>query len=155
MKIEFDYILENNGWAVGKLKSREFSTEFKASYLHDTLNSIIKALIGLLTDRKRVIIPFYDEPGEHQLVIEKIDSSKIEIELKWYNDYVTEYFIESDKFTLIYKGETTLKSFISNGMDSVKKILDENGIEDYKEKWRHEFPISDYKKLTELKNTNA
>lgn len=155
MKIEFDYILEEHGWAVGKLKSRDFSAEFNASYLHDTLNSIISALIGLLTDRNRVVIPFYDEPGEHQIVIEKIDSTKITIELKWYEDYATEYMIDADKYESLFKGETTLKSLVSNGFHSIKRILDENGIEGYKEKWRHEFPISDYKKLTELKSTNA
>lgn len=155
MKIEFDYILEEHGWAVGKLKSRDFSAEFNASYLHDTLNSIINALIGLLTDRNRVVIPFYDEPGEHQIVIEKIDSTKITIELKWYENYATEYMIDTDKYESLFKGETTLKSLVSNGFDSIKKILDENGIEGYKEKWRHEFPISDYNKLTELKRTNA
>jgi len=150
MKIEFDYILEDHGWAIGKLKARDFSVEFNASYLHDSLNSIINALIGLLTDRKRVVIPFYDEPGEHQLVIEKIENSKIIIELRWYEDYATEYFIDGDKFELLYNGETTLNSFISNGFNSVKKILDENGIKGYKEKWRREFPISDFKKLTKL-----
>ncbi|QQX75610.1 MULTISPECIES: hypothetical protein [Aequorivita] len=156
MKIEFNYILKDHGWAIGKLKSKDFSTEFNASYLHDTLNSIINALIGLLTDRKRVMIPFYDEPGEHQLVIEKIDNTKkITIELKWYEDYATEYFIDSDKYELLYKGETTLKSFITNGFNSIEKILNENGIEGYKEKWRREFPIVDFKKLTELKSTNA
>ena len=155
MKIEFDYILEEHGWAVGKLKSRDFSAEFNASYLHDTLNSIINALIGLLTDRNRVVIPFYDEPGEHQVVIEKIDSTKITIELKWYEDYATEYMIDADKYESLFKEETTLKSFIANGFNSIEKILNENGIDGYKEKWRHEFPISDYKKLTELKSTNA
>ncbi len=155
MKIEFDYILEEHGWAVGKLKSRDFSAEFNASYLHDTLNSIINALIGLLTDRNRVVIPFYEEPGEHQIIIEKIDSTKITIELKWYEDYATEYMNDADKYESLFKGETTLKSLISNGFNSIKRILNENGIEGYKEKWRHEFPISDYKKLTELKSTNA
>ncbi len=155
MKIEFYYILKDHGWAIGKLKSKDFSTEFNASYLHDTLNSIINALIGLLTDRKRVVIPFYDEPGEHQLVIEKIDSTKVVIELKWFEDYATEYMIDTDKYDSLFKGETTLKSIISNGYDSIKKILDENGIDGYKEKWRHEFPISDYNKLTKLKSTNA
>lgn len=153
MKIEFDYILKENGWAIGMLKSRDFSTEFNASYLHDTLNSIINAIIGLLTDRKRVAIPFHDEPGEHQLVIEKIDSNKVSIELKWYEDYATEYVIDTDKYVSLFKGETTLKGFFSIAFDSIKRILDENGIEGYKEKWRHEFPISDYKKLTELKTT--
>tara|TARA_R110002020_G_C16117543_1_gene760086 strand:- start:434 stop:913 length:480 start_codon:yes stop_codon:yes gene_type:complete len=155
MKIEFDYILKEHGWAIGTLKSRDFSAKFNASYLHDTPKSIINALIGLLTDRNRVVIPFYDEPGEHQIVIEKIDSIKITIELKWYQDYATQYMIDTDKYESLFKGETTLKSLISNGFNSIKRILDENGIDGYKEKWRHEFPISDYKKLTELKSKNT
>ncbi len=150
MKIEFSYILKEHGWAIGTLKSRDFSAEFNASYLHDTLNSIINALIELLTDRKRVVIPFYDEPGEHQIVIEKIDSTKITIELRWYEAYATDYMIDTEKYESLFKGETTLKSLVSNGFDSIKRILDEEGIDGYKEKWRHEFPVSDYKKLTEL-----
>lgn len=139
MKIEFEYILKDHGWAIGKLKSRNYLTEFHASHLHDSMRSMINSLIGLLTDRTRVVIPFYDEPGERQLIIEKIDSSKIVLELKWYEDYATEYLIEADKYESLYKGETTLKSFITNSYDSIKRILDENGIDDYK-------------KLTELKN---
>jgi len=155
MKIELDYILEDAGWATGKLTAREFQTEFDASYLHDSLASIIQAAIGLLTDKERVIIPFFSEPGENQLVIEKIDENKIEIELRWYEDWASWNMIDPNKYESVYKGQTTLKSFVVNAYNTAKRIVDKNGLEGYSEKWQGEFPIDDFKKLEELKKTRT
>jgi hypothetical protein len=150
MKIEFDYIIENGGGAVAKLSARNFQKEFDASFLHNSLASIIYAAIGLLTDKTRITIPFFSEPGEHQIVIEKIDDDNIEQELRWYDDYASWNMIDPNKYKSLYKGKTTLKSFIINAYNSAKRIINENGMEGYAEKWRRAFPIDDFKRLESL-----
>ncbi|MCK7591056.1 hypothetical protein M0G43_10765 [Subsaxibacter sp. CAU 1640] len=154
MKIEFQYILEDHGWAVAHLSARDFKTEFDASFLHDSLSSTLQAAITLLTSNSKVIIPFFSEPGEHQLVIHKIDNHTIELELRWYDDWTTWNKAGTDDYETMFKGETTLKSFIFNVYDSAKKILDENGVEGYFKKWRIDFPLDAYKHLERLKDTS-
>lgn len=150
MKIEFDYILEDHGWAVGKLRARDFYTEFDASYLYDSLDSVLWGAIGLVTDKQKVTIPFFSEPGEHQIVIEKLDRDKIEIELRWYDDYVSWNMVSQNEYEIIFKGETTLKSFVDSAYQTAKRILDEDGPEGYSEKWRGKFPVDDFEKLERI-----
>lgn len=156
MKIEFDYKLIGRGLALGKLNARDFSVEFYASQIYDSLNYIVNGIINLLTDRDRIVIPFFNEPGEHQLIIKIIDNLKVEIELRWFEDDVTAFFPfdSTSGYETIFKGETTIKSFILNAFDSITRILDENGIEGYKDKWGRDFPIEDYNQLKRLIKSN-
>lgn len=147
MKIEFTYTLLDHGWAVAELSARKFSKKFPASYILDSLKYIVQAAMGLSSTRAREVIPFFSEPGEHQMVIEKIDDLRIKIELRWYETCVSFSETDSEDYVLVFCGETTLKSFLKNSFHSARNILEENGLEGYRAKWRKDFPMDDFRKL--------
>lgn len=150
MKIEFTYTLLDHGWAVAELSARKFSKKFPASHILDSLKYIVQAAIGLSNTWTRAFIPFFSEPGEHQMVIEKIDHLRIKIELRWYETCVSINETNSEDYVLSFCGETTLKSFLKGSFHSAKNILEENGMDGYRAKWRKDFPMDDFRKLEKL-----
>lgn len=151
MKIEFDYILQNNGWAIVELCTRNFKIKFNASYLYDSFYSIIQASIDLLSGKNKVIIPFFSEPKEYQIVIEKVDDKYIELELRLYKKGELLNISSTEDHESLFIGQTSMKSFIVNSFNSAKKILNENDMEEYFQKWGRQFPLNEFNKLESLK----
>jgi hypothetical protein len=120
--------------------------------LADLFEGLCK-LINNQSDTER--IAFFDEPGEHSLVISKIDKDEIKIEIFWDNEKegINEANKLQDTGELIYSDTDTLTNLtlvICNGIDS---LLGRHTLEEYKKKWvSFDFPLDTYKKLQLLLN---
>jgi hypothetical protein len=156
MTIHFNYWLTGAGWAEAFFTSDKQNVRFELSYLSDPLADLFDGLCRLInnqSDTER--IAFFDEPGEHSLVISKTDEDEIKIEIFWDNE--KEGISEADKSQykgeLIYSDTDTIKNLtlvICNGVDS---LLERHTLEEYKENWvSFDFPLDRYKQLQLLLN---
>ncbi|MFN4314807.1 MAG: hypothetical protein ACK4E0_10970 [Chitinophagaceae bacterium] len=156
MTTHFNYWLTGPGWAEVFFTSDNHSVRFELSYLSDPLADLFEGLCRLISNQTNIErIAFFDEPGEHSLVISKIADDEIKIEIFW--DKEKDGINETDKSQetggLIYSDRDTLRNLalvICNGIDG---LLERHTLIDYKEKWvSYDFPLEEYKKLQLLLN---
>lgn len=156
MTTHFNYWLTGAGWAEAYFTSDKQNVRFELSYLSDPLTDLFDGLYRLInyqSDAER--IAFFDEPGEHTLVISKIVNDDIKIEIFWDNEKegINEADKSQDTGELIYSDTDTLRNLtlvICNGIDS---LLGRHTLEEYKEMWlSFDFPLDKYKQLQLLVN---
>lgn len=145
--IEIDYILEDAGWAIVKISNEYKQIVLSASYLHDSLKNLAESAIELNTKQEKTVI-FMDEPGEYWLVLKKLDNSKIEYQLRWYEHWASKNLISEEKYKLMLSGSTTLPKYINQIRKNLIHIHENIGPVLYKEKWiQYEFPQYEYQLL--------
>lgn len=152
----FYYWLTGKGWAEIFISSDKQNIRFELSYLSDPLADLFKGLCRLITNKsKNERISFWDEPGEHSLVISKIGKDKIILEIFRDNEKegINDTVDSHDKRELIYSDMDNLSNLslvICTGIDD---MLGRHSLEEYKEKWvSFDFPLEDYNKLKQLLN---
>ena len=156
MTTHFNYWLTGAGWAEAYFTSDKQNVRFELSYLSDPLADLFEGLCRLINNQSDVErIAFFDEPGEHTLVISKIVKDEIKIEIFWDNqkEGINEADKSQDTGELIYSDTDTLRNLtlvICNGIDS---LLGRHTLEEYKEKWvSSDIPLDKYKQLQLLLN---
>jgi len=145
--IQIKYKIDGAGWAIGKIGNGTKKTKFSISYLHDSLKELAESAIEIQEkDFKSVV--FMDEPGEHVLILNKKDETKIEYELRWYEDWWSWNLIDENNFKLVFKGQTTVPKYVNQVRNVLNGIMTELGPKEYRKKWvEHDFPIAEYEKL--------
>jgi len=156
MTTHFNYWLTCAGWAEAFFTSDKQNVRFELSYLSDPLTDLFEGLCRLInngSDTER--IAFFDEPGEHSLVILKIDKDEIKIEIFWDNEKegINEAEKSQDTGELIYSDTDTLRNLTSVICTGIDSLLGRHTLEEYKEKWTSfDFPLDKYKQLQLLLN---
>ena len=154
MTTDFNYWLTGTGWAEVFFTSDKQNLRFHLSYLSDPLEDLFLGLCRLInnqSDTERIV--FAEEPGEHSLIISKLDKEKIKVEIFWSDEWedIREAYKTQTKKELLYSDTDTLKNFavvICVGIDS---LLERHTLVEYKEKWSlFEFPLDKYKQLQQL-----
>ena len=156
MTTHFNYWLTGIGRAEVFFTSDKQNVRFEISYLSDPLADLFLGLCRLINNQSDSIrIVFAEEPGEHSLIISKLNKEKIKLEIFWNQEWedIREANKTQSKKELIYSDTDTLQNFalvICNGIDS---LLERHSWTEYKVQWRLcEFPIEKYKQLQQLLN---
>ena len=156
MTIHFNYWLTGAGWAVVFLTSDKHIVRFELSYLSDPLTDLFEGLCRLINSESVIEkIAFFDEPGEHSLVISKFDKDEIKIEIFWNTEKegINEVDKSQNTGEIMYSDTDTLRNLalvICVGIDS---LLGRHSLKDYKDKWvSFDFPLDKYKQLQLLLN---
>jgi hypothetical protein len=154
MTKHFNYWLTGTGWAEVFFTSDNQNIRFEFSYLSDPITDLFDGLYRMSNNQSDALkILFVEEPGEHSLIISKVDNEKIKIEIFWSDEWegISNTNQTQTKKELVYFDTDTLKNFtlvICNGIDS---LLGRHSLTDYKEKWSlFEFPMEKYKLLKQL-----
>lgn len=153
--IEFNYILENAGWAKVLIGKEQQWVEMTVSYLHNSLEELINGFTCLLQNEvtERTVV-FMDEPGEHHLILKK-EGEQLIITVKWYDDWTSWGMYPKEKHTVVFEGKTTVFDFAKQVEISLDTVYLENGTAGYKAKWiEHDFPFYKYKKMKKLLSNN-
>ena len=151
MTHHFNYWLTGAGWAEVFLTSEKQNIRFELSYLSDPLADLFEGLCRLINDQSDIErIAFFDEPGEHSLVISRLDKDEIKIEifLDKEKEGINDTDESQDTGELIYSDTDNLRNLgliICAGIDS---LLARHSLKEYKEKWiSFDFPLDKYKQL--------
>lgn len=156
MTIHFNYWLTGSGWAEVFFTSDKQNVRFELSYLSDPLADLFEGLCRLINNQSDIErIAFFDEPGEHSLIISKCDKDEIKIEIFWDNE--KEGINEADKSQntgeLVYSDTDTLRNLALVVCVGIDSLLGRHTLKDYKEKWvSFDFPLDKYKQLQLLLN---
>jgi hypothetical protein len=112
-----------------------------ASYLHDSLLDLASAACALVNNKTEATVVFMDEPGEHQMVMRRINDKEIELEILRYDDWRS-WKMHDGPGQPRLSGRTTLAHVRGQVLSELRRLLEENGEVGYVEKWvEHPFPM--------------
>jgi hypothetical protein len=154
MTTEFNYYLTGTGWAEVIFVSESQSIRFYVSYLSDPLSQLFEGLCRLIKKESNIEkIIFYDEPGEHSLIITLQEDNTISIEIFWCDNWeeISKADKNSDKKERVFADSDTLKNFVSVICKGIDSFLNRVTSAEYKIKWaEYDFPIDSYHQLNNL-----
>lgn len=142
----FVYADIEHGWACASVSDGSDSVTMRVSYLHDSLDEMTRAVVSLLEGAREASCVFLDEPGEHLWRMQRNDEH-LSLQVLWFNDWASWGF-DSTESKVVFSTVVPLKKFATGIKRALDKIINEMGIEGYKEAWiNHDFPIEQYDKL--------
>lgn len=149
MITHFNYWLTGTGWAEVFFASHKQNVRFELSYLSDPLADLFDGLCRLInnqSDTER--ISFWNEPGEHSLIISTINKDEIGTELYWDSEKEGIKDESTSERELIYSDTDTLNNLASIICTGIDSLLGRHTLKDYKEKWiSSDFPEEKFKRL--------
>jgi len=142
------YVLDEAGWATATIEHNEQHREMRVSYLSDAVWRMLDAAIGLMHGAETVRFGFTDEAGEHECVVTRTGSGDVHIQVFWYKDWTPP---GEDTGDAVFACDCSATQFCEAVFATCKRLLDEHGEEEYKERWvAHEFPTETFERLSRL-----
>lgn len=143
-----DYKLFDAGWAEASFSSSSKSHMVVVSYIHDSLRDLAKAAIVLGDEAETVTVIFLDEPGEHQLILDRLSGNNLNVSIRCFEDWTTGVPFPETEFTTVFEATTTISLFRSEVARVLTSLLEEHGEAGYREKWvLYDFPMAEYRRL--------
>lgn len=144
------YDLHDAGWATVTVECGDQNVQMTASYLHDSLLDLASAACALVKNETEATVVFMDEPGEHQMVMHRINDKEIDLEILWYDDWHSWKMHDGPGHPRL-SGRTTLAHVRGQVLSELRRLLNENGEAGYLEKWgEHPFPMAQMHDLEQL-----
>jgi hypothetical protein len=146
----FEWELHNAGWATATIHT-EPDTEplsMTVSYLYDSLRELARALLAIDAGAKEVAVPLLAEPGEHHLVLQRLDEDRIGWEARWYTAWVTGGRASRDNYELVGRGDVRWRTFRGAIVSELQRLLCDYGEDGYRERWVNDpFPLEELRRL--------
>jgi hypothetical protein len=142
-KLEFEYKLTGTGWASCRYAINNKSSLVTASYLSNALGEFANAVQHISDGGEQVKCSFDEEPGEYRWIFQRQVNHRVQITLLsfnelWGNKPDSEGQVLVDELCDLHELDIATKNML-------ERVLLENGIEGYKEKWcEHDFPMKNY-----------
>lgn len=160
--MRFDYKLDAAGWATATLGDGNREIAMPVSYLHNSLEQLVGAILALSDGREESSVVFVDEPGEHLVLFRRTDGDAVAVEVRWSDDWVrwkwgiwgiddsmeNQSVNTQTSYHIVLEASTTVAELRSLVVAAMGRILTQFGVQGYKIKWRaHDFPLELYEKL--------
>lgn len=153
--MDFEYILEDAGWADAIISNSRGKAEMTVSYLHDSLGDLTKLLLAFVRGETREgSVVFMDEPGECEMVLKRTENDAMTVEVRWFDDWASWDMHPKSKFKVLFTDQVDFWEGFSVLKRAVDRVYNEFGSKKYKEMWiEHDFPESEVLELRRLANT--
>jgi hypothetical protein len=146
--LEIEYEVQEAGWALAKVRNDNAEVEMTTSYLHDSLKELAEVALYFVKGGNAAKVVFMDEPGEHQIWLERINDKELKYTVVWYDDWESWEMYPSDKYKTLLKGICTDKRLKHQVTNILWGIYENLGEDKYLELWgEHKFPTELYQEL--------
>jgi hypothetical protein len=141
--------LTGSGWAECVLNIDGQLITTTASYLSHALESLLQATIEIVKGNPEAKASFDEEPGEYRWLFRRLNEQQINVKIFWFDELWNN---EPDKNgQLIFEANCRLRTFAGAILSASQKVLSDNGIAGYKNKWHeHDFPLNTQNDLKRL-----
>ncbi len=144
----FSYGTFEHRWLDATLTDGEQSVTLIASaYLYDAPTDLLWAPVQLLESTPMVRIHWFHEPGEYRWRIERMGES---VSIRVWCLKQAGRSLNEEEGTLVFSSVCSLLRFARQVRAATQAILDRYGREEYRLRWRWDFPDSAHKRLGEL-----
>jgi hypothetical protein len=118
-------------------------------YLTDALGDLLRCVIQLLEGYEFAWCVWEDDPGEHKWIF-RLHGDAVEIRILRFETSFTGYGAPEEWATPIFEATRPLLKFAVKVRDEVRRLSNEVGGEQYRLRWRHEFPENYFDTLRRL-----
>ncbi|XAM01252.1 hypothetical protein OT109_07645 [Phycisphaeraceae bacterium D3-23] len=141
------YSLHRAGWATARLDHGQ-PVEMTVSYLHDSLLDLATSVLLVERGANEARVIFMDEPGEHQLLLKSDFQDGLRYELRWYDDWESWGFKESNQHRVLATGHVAVRRYKHQVANVLHEIYERYGPEEYQKLWgEHPFPTKQYRDI--------
>jgi len=150
MSFRLEYEVGEAGWATCRVALDEKRVDMIASYLHDSLHQLCDVVASMASGARTGSVSFMDEPGEHQMLFERLDDAKVALRIMWHDDWISWGIGPRSDGQLVLEGTTTVAHLRGQTYAAARHILDGMGREEYRRRWSaHDFPDAAFTRLKE------
>ena len=147
VRVEFHYSLGGTGWATATVANDGKSVSMPASYLHDSLRDLAKAVLRLRDGESEALVIFVDEPGEHHLTLRRL-SDDVTVEVQRTNLWTNGKPIPPGEGRTLFEARVPFSELQRAVLTALDDLMSSLGVVRYKEKWvEHDFPTAEYQQL--------
>lgn len=145
--VSFWFRLIGAGTGRAGISDGQHDAQFITSYLSDPLGDLARAMIVLLQGGSKAHCAWAEEPGEWRWLFER-HGGELGIRILWFERTFSK--APDEQGELRYSSRCRLRQFASQVREQLRQILNEVGLEEYREEWRGDFPLARYEQLNEL-----
>jgi hypothetical protein len=143
------YLLDGTGWATATIAHDGQQCQMTVSYLSNSLSELTQAAICLLEGADSVRFAFDDEPGEHRCIVTRSAENEVQIRVLRFMELWSN--LPDERGEQVFGCGCSLARFCGEVLSCLQRLLDEHGIEGYKQRWViHDFPLERFERLQGL-----
>ncbi|PSB29129.1 hypothetical protein [Chlorogloea sp. CCALA 695] len=148
MAISIQYNLTGVGWSECIVEIDNQKAHLTASYLSNTLASLLEAVTTVVRGANEAAAFFTEEPGGYRWRLTRVSKKLLNIRILWFDESFRDRPDGDDR--VILEVQCRLRTFAGAVLSASQRILETYGLEGYREKWvKHEFPVRFQAKLQE------
>jgi hypothetical protein len=141
-----EYEVGKAGWARCSVGFGDQTANMVVSYLHDSLKQLCDVVAAVAEGARTGAVLFMDEPGEHELLLERLGDSLVQVRIVWYDDWKS--WGSDSEGRLVLRGDTTVDDLRAEVVSATRHILESLGEAEYRRRWtEHDFPTDSYNRL--------
>jgi hypothetical protein len=145
MGVSVEYNLTGRGWAECIVEIDQHQVRITASYLSNALDDLLDAVAAIVQGANEATASFTEEPGEYRWRFKRILQDRLSIQIIWFSEaFKARPDLEGE---IILDAECRMRTFAGAVLSASQGVLATYGLEGYKEKWAHDFPIALQAKL--------
>ena len=145
--IAFSYKLTGHGWADATISDGVTEAQLTASYLSDALRDLVEAVVSLMQGADRAMCLWLGEPWEHHWILER-QGDDVGVTIVWFDYPCSQSLNERGK--VIFSTRCGLRKFAMILLNQLWQLLKDWGIDGYRTRWGHAFPMVEYRTLEEM-----
>jgi hypothetical protein len=146
-----EYALTGPGWARGAIVLAGCRIELDVSYIHDTFNDIVEALLMASKGQEAVEWVYFHEPRSTHVCLTRAGDRRA-IALRRFSDFRVPRPRLGEPGTVIAEGLVLLRKLIADVIIAGSRIIDEHGEQGYLQSWGHHFPTRAFAELKHLRH---
>jgi hypothetical protein len=148
--LTFSYTLCGHGWSEATIAHDGTSFSVRVSYLSDALRDLTDAVIALIRGATHASCAWQgdDDRHEYRWLFER-HSDEIDITIVEFDDLFSRK--ADDQGMVVFAARCPRPRLATQVLNQLWRLLNDLGIEGYKELWgHHDFPLAEYKALEGL-----
>ena len=152
MSVSVTYNLMGAGWSECIVDIDGHQAHISASYLSDAFGELLRAVANLLQGAGEDTVSFDEEPGEYRWRLVRVGSELVRVQIfsfksLWGNE-------PDEAGEPVLDVVCPLASFAEAVATAAQRVLDEHGMDGYRDKWvEHGFPADRLAEIQQLLNT--
>lgn len=143
--LEIEFNLQEHGWLDIFVFEKEQELHIPVSYLSDSIREMIVSLSIFLEKNQDIIFKFQTEPGEYRFKLSAVDEQICLFEIYEFKDSFSKDELEEGLCIISTRIKTNrLVNKIYREILKMGKV----GNEEFKNRWRYDFPQDAFDRLT-------
>ncbi|HEX8209401.1 MAG TPA: hypothetical protein VF584_04360 [Longimicrobium sp.] len=141
------YDLHEHGWATVTLRKGSTNVSFPASYISDPLRDLALQTLALLRSEPVERVVFMEEPGQHDLRLERIGPEDVDVSVEWHEDHDRR---ACGRGKVVFRARTSVRRFAEQVSAELERLWSEHGADGYRARWMSDFPEREHRNLHRL-----